>query len=42
MNEEQIPSNPFLDNTESKVNLLDIASEVVSTITSRRSCSEWH
>nr|CAB3265550.1 retrograde Golgi transport protein RGP1 homolog [Phallusia mammillata] len=41
INEEQIPSNPFLENTASKANLLDIASEVLSTITSRRSSRNY-
>ena len=40
-NEEQIPSNPFMEKSNSKTDLLDIASEVLSTITSRRSFSEF-
>ena len=40
-NEGQLPSNPFLEKSKSKADLLEIASEVLSTITSRRSFSKF-
>lgn len=40
-NGEQIPSNPFLEKATSKADLLDIAGEVLNTITSRRSYSKF-
>ncbi|CAK8693982.1 unnamed protein product [Clavelina lepadiformis] len=41
LNEEQIPSNPFLERTKTKAELLDTASEILSTITSRRSSKTY-
>uniref|UniRef100_H2YR02 Arrestin C-terminal-like domain-containing protein n=1 Tax=Ciona savignyi TaxID=51511 RepID=H2YR02_CIOSA len=41
LNEDQIPSNPFIEERRTKGELLDIASDVLSTITSRRSYKNY-
>nr|XP_009858270.1 RAB6A-GEF complex partner protein 2 [Ciona intestinalis] len=41
INEDQIPSNPFIEEKKTKGQLLDIATDVLSTITSRRSYKNY-